>query len=543
MQRKLAITVAILSIFSCAPLCARQRDVEARSPLGKSHANSFVSGGPAEGSNGNPDALVAGDNADLAKASTGEAQPKPAPAPSGPHKLGPLNVSVNWRFRTEAWDFFQPTTGQNAYAFEHSLLKIGIGQKSEAFEWLLEGATDAILNLPNDAVRPAPAGQLGLGGTYFAANGGDQTIASGFLKQAYVSFKLPANTWAKLGRFTFLDGAEVQPKDKTLATLINTRVAQRLIGDFSFSAVQRSFDGAQLGIKAGASNITLFGARPTEGVYQSQGMDELNINLFYGSFSLPVTTKNNDGELRVFAIGYMDDRSGILKTDNRSAAARTADNAQIRIATYGADYVHVLHTAQQGQFDVLGWGAFQTGGWGVQRQQADAFVGEFGWQPPALHSISPWLSAGYSYGSSDSNPTDNVHGTFFQIMPTPRPYDRFPFYNMMNNEDFYGSAVFRMPHALVVRSELHALRLASAKDLWYGGGGAFQGTTFGYTGRPSGGARSLANVWDASLDMPLRYGFSVTLYYAYAWGKSVVSSSFPGGPSGQFGYVETNFHF
>jgi hypothetical protein len=272
-------------------------------------------------------------------------------------------------------------------------------------------------------------------------------------------------------------------------------------------------------------------------------MDELNINLFYGSFTLPVTTKNNAGELRVFAIGYMDDRAGVLKTDNRTAPVRTADKAQIRIGTCGADYVHVLHTDHEGQFDILGWGAFQSGGWGAQKQQAEAFVGEFGWQPPALHLMNPWFNAGYSFGSGDSNSTDNIHGTFFQIMPTPRPYDRFPFYNMMNNEDFYGSAAFRLPHALAVRSELHALRLASAKDLWYGGGGAFQGNTFGYTGRPSGGARSLANVWDASLDVPLRYGFSVTMYYAYAWGKSVIANSFPGGPNGQFGYVETNFHF
>src|SRR5260370_25505709 len=73
---------------------------------------------------------------------------KPAPAPSKHNKLGPLNVSVNWRFRTEAWDWFQPPTGQNSYAFDHSLLRIGLGQKSEAFEWLLEGAADAIVHLP-----------------------------------------------------------------------------------------------------------------------------------------------------------------------------------------------------------------------------------------------------------------------------------------------------------------------------------------------------------------------------------------------------------
>jgi hypothetical protein len=473
---------------------------------------------------------------------SGGAPPKPAPAKDRPRKLGPFDVTVTWRFRTEAWDFFQPPSGQNAYAFEHSLLKIGIGQKGEAFEWMIEGAADAVFDLPPSAVQPGRLGQLGLGGTYYAANGNVRNTASGFLKQAYIGFKFPLKANARLGRFTFLDGAEAHPKDKTLATLINTRIAQRLIGDFSFSAVQRSFDGMQLGFDAGNSNFTFFGARPTEGVYQIRGMDELDINLFYGAFNVPISTKNNAGELRIFAIGYMDDRAGVLKTDNRPVAVRTADTNQIRIATYGADYVHVLHTNHDGQFDFLGWGAFQSGGWGVQTQRAKAFVGELGWQPP-VHVINPWFSAGYSYGSGDSNPNDNIHGTFFQIMPTPRPYDRFPFYNMMNNEDFYGSALFRLPRSFAVRSELHALRLANPQDLWYAGGGALQSNTFGYTGRASGGARSLANVWDVSLDVPLRYGFSITTYYAHAWGKSVIANIFPAGTNGQFGYVETNFRF
>jgi len=96
---------------------------------------------------------------------------------------------------------------------------------------------------------------------------------------------------------------------------------------------------------------------------------------------------------------------------------------------------------------------------------------------------------------------------------------------------------------VIARSELHALRLAAAQDLWYSGGGAFQPSSFGYSGRTSGGARSLANVWDMSLDFPLRYGFSVTLYYAHAWGKSVIAGIYPAGTSAQLGYVETNFRF
>jgi hypothetical protein len=54
-------------------------------------------------------------------------------------------------------------------------------------------------------------------------------------------------------------------------------------------------------------------------------------------------------------------------------------------------------------------------------------------------------------GSGDGNPNDNTHGTFFQVLPTPRPYARFPFFNMMNNEDTFGMLILR-PHAKVTTS-------------------------------------------------------------------------------------------
>src|SRR2546430_16365020 len=96
--------------------------------------------------------------------------------------------------------------------------------------------------------------------------------------------------------FTFLDGAEVTPKDKSLATLVSTRITQRLIGDFGFSAVGRSYDGAQLAFNTHAGNFTLLGARPTRGVYQVDAMGELDIDLFYGAYTVPVNLTKSSGE-------------------------------------------------------------------------------------------------------------------------------------------------------------------------------------------------------------------------------------------------------
>ncbi len=467
---------------------------------------------------------------------------KKEPTPPPKHKLGPLEISVNWRTRAEGWNWFEGKTGNSDYGLWDSLLRIGIGQTGDRFDWFIEGEQPSILGLPNNAVVAAPQGQLGLGGSYYAANNDHTNVANGFVKQAFVNFKHLGPAGLKVGRFEYFDGLEVKPKDPLLATIIQTRISSRLISNFAFTAVQRSFDGVQVALESGQNNVTFFGARPTKGVFQVQGEGELDVDAYYGAYTRSVKTSESAAELRVFALGYIDHRTTVLKTDNRPAAVRAADLDKIEIETWGADYVHVVNTSSAGNFDFLGWGVVQTGSWGKLAQHADAFVGEAGWQPP-VKVLKPWLSVGYSYGSGDSNPKDGRHGTFFQVLPTPRQYARFPFYNMMNNEDWYGTLNLRPTSKLLLRSEAHALRLANANDLWYSGGGAFQPKTFGYTGRPSNGFRGLGNVWDLSADYQLTKSFGTTFYYGHAWGKSVIAKIYPNDANGQLIFLETNYHF
>ena len=470
--------------------------------------------------------------------------PSPAPASNAPpkHKLGPLEISVNWRTRAEGWNWFQGDTGNSDYGFWNSLLRAGIGQTGERFDWFVEGEQPSILGLPNDAVVPAPQGQLGLGGTYYAANNNHTNEANGFVKQAFVNIKRLGPAGLKIGRFEYFDGGEVKPSDPLLATVVQTRIMHRLVSNFGFSAVQRAFDGVQLSLNSGQNNFTFLGARPTEGVFQVKGMDELDVDVYSGTYTRTFDKGRNVGDLRIFGIGYVDHRTLALKTDNRPQAVRAADEGKIEIGTYGMDYVHIYHAQNAGNFDLVLWGALQNGSWGGQSQHAAAFVTEAGWQLP-VRVLQPWFSVGYSYGSGDGDPNNGRHSTFFQLLPTPRPYARFPFYNMMNNEDVYGTLNVRPSSKLSLRTEAHALRLASASDLWYSGGGAFQPKTFGYTGRPSHGNRGLANVWDMSADYQVTRSFSTTLYYGHAWGKGVVESIYPKDASGQFIFLETNFHF
>ena len=439
------------------------------------------------------------------------------------------------------WDWFQGVPGtNNSYPYSGNLFRFSFSESLESFDWQLEFSVPVLLGLPNNAVAPGAQGQLGLGAAYYVANNKSQYSAMIFAKQGFVRFRNNRQS-LKMGRFEYLDGSEVTPKDSTLADLKRDRVSARLIGNFGFTDVQRSLDGVQYLYNEGPNTFTFVGARPTRGVFQTDGWGEINIAVGYAAYTRQWTSGAYSSETRAMGI-YYDDWRPILKTDNRPLAARESDLDNIRIFTFGGHHLGALHT-NAGTIDVLAWAVGQTGDWGRLIQRSYAYDFEGGFQPDILPSVRPWLHAAYTLGSGDGNPNDRTHGTFFQILPTPRLFARFPFYNMENTRDAMGTIILRPGKVVTISSEFHSLALANPKDLWYSGGGAFQPWTFGYTGRSAGGAKSLANLYDTNLALRMRRNVVTTFYYGYAQGRAAIAAIYPQGHNGAFGLAELDYKF
>jgi hypothetical protein len=469
--------------------------------------------------------------------------PKPAPSPA-PIKIGGVTFSGSIRGRFESWDWFETGAANNNYNFGAATLRLSLSQQRDRFEWQIEGAFPLLINLPDDAIAPAPQGQLGLGASYFAANG--RQDAGAFIKQGFIRFKGISGDKAsslRIGRFEFGDGTETMPADASLATIKRDHIAQRLIGAFAFSHVGRSFDGAQYVRNAASGNFTFVAARPTEGVFQLRGWGELDVDFYYGAFTRPFKTKSSESDLRVFALHYHDGRR-VPKTDNRPQALRAADNEKIRVTTIGGHYITTFK-AGSGKMDALLWGAGQFGDWGNLDQRSGAIAAEVGYQFSGgiADKIKPWLRAGYFRSTGDGDPTDSTHGTFFQVLPTPRVYARFPFYNLMNNEDVFAQLRLKPHTKVALRADVHHLRLSRARDLWYMGGGAFQQKSFGYVGRPSNGDKTLGTMVDLSVDWNLTPQTSLTVYIAGVRGGGVAERIYPDGRSARFAYIELTRRF
>ncbi len=113
----------------------------------------------------------------------------------------------------------------------------------------------------------------------------------------------------------------------------------------------------------------------------------------------------------------------------------------------------------------------------------------------------------------------------------------------MNLTDGFGEVMLRPSKRFTIRSDVHSLSLSSKSDLWYSGGGAFQPSTFGFNGRPSNGATSLATLYDISGDYKMKHGFSAGLYFGYAVGGEVIKKIYPVDSNGALGFTELNYRF
>lgn len=455
-----------------------------------------------------------------------------------------IKLAFSTRVRGEFVDFFRPPSAspgaENRYDFLGTQTRFGTEIQLPHARLVLAVQETLLANVPTDAIAPSPIGALGTGAVYFQ-NTSKSFQQEPFLKLGFLELRHRGLT-AQLGRFEIRDGLETIPTNPSLLFLKRERISERLVGPFDFTHVTRSFDGGLFVWDRPAWNVTAYGTKPTQGGFEISANPEIDDIVLAGASvtakRLPEQPFPFDG--RVFYLYYDDARENVVKVDNRPLPERQADTKAIRLHTIGAHAI-ALGRAGPGEADLLLWGLVQTGRWGELDQTSWAFAVEAGYQMASLPT-SPWLRVGFDRSSGDPDPSDGTHETFFQILPTARRYARFPFFNLMNDQDLFAQ-ILLAPHPLVlIQAEYHWLSLTESGDLWYSGGGATNGTLFGYSGIPSGGHRELAHLIDLSASWRILPELSVNAYISHAFGQSVVGSTFAG-HGATYGFIETFVSF
>ena len=455
-----------------------------------------------------------------------------------------VTPTLSERVRGEFTDWFRPPAGAapagaQRYNFFASQFRAGVRVTLPRVQLVAEMQDTRLVGLPDDASLAPPIGNLGPGATYFAHTH-DTDQGEPFLKLAHLTLRQSGFS-ATVGRFEYSDGLETIPGDPALAQLKRQRIGERLVGPFAFTHVTRSFDGVRGAFDSPAWNATAVAVRPTHGGFEVSANREIGD---VGLAGLALTKKGlpwlETSDLRLFWLYYEDARDNPLKVDNRPLAVRAADHDEIAVHSVGAHAVAVAD-AGPGRVDGLLWGTVQKGEWGRDGHDAWAWAAEAGYQLPRL-PLAPWLRVGWNRSSGDDDPTDGHHDTFFQLIPTPRTYALFPFYNLMNIDDVFAQLLFQ-PHTRVQgRIDYHRLRVTEGGDLWYSGGGATNDDVFGFAGSPAAGRRGLAHVVDLSLTVTLPWRLTLGGYYGHAFGGEVVGATFAGRDA-DYGFVEATYRY
>ncbi len=475
-----------------------------------------------------------------------ESKPAPSPFAIPPLEMeGPfgskLRLEVANRIRGEFVDWFEPKPGsatpENRYDFVGNKFQIGVR--------LTRDPVEAFVQFENATVANLPSAGVGVGSIYFA-NTAYTPQSGSFVRNAWLKWKAPFDlTGLSLtgGRQLYSDGMDAPAKDPMVSWVQANRLGQRLIGPFDYTHVGRSFDGGKVAYDDERWSVTGFGFVPTRGGFEVNGNGEIDITLAGGALNLKESAELGRTIARLQYIYYADDRD-LVFLDNRPLRRRQADRGEpAHIHTVGGSAVHV-EPLGPGAVDAMAYGFAQVGDWQSQRQDSYAWGTELGYRLTETWA-KPWLRLGFNLGSGDKDPNDDVHATFFQLLPTAWLYAQFPFYNMMNDQDAFAQLVLQPHPRVTLRLDLlHWLRTTSSLDLAYFGGGATKNDFFGYgsTGTPRGGASSLALLSHVMLTVKPVDPLTISFFYAHAWGQSVIANNFAELPA-NYGFIEATVSF
>jgi len=181
------------------------------------------------------------------------------------------------------------------------------------------------------------------------------------------------------------------------------------------------------------------------------------------------------------------------------------------------------------QWDGLVWTAVQTGSWYEQSHRAASIATQGGHQWLARR-WQPWLRAGYLYASGDGNPSDNRHGTFFEMRRPFANMRRSALYSQMNNTDVFAQVLAKPRPNRQRAHRLAPRRPRIVRDGGTIGSGATQerGSIFGFRDASVRLARDTCTSEEGSVDYAITPHWSITGYVAVARGGPVVAPAFPG---------------
>ena len=400
---------------------------------------------------------------------------------------GETREILNFRLFGEA--FHTPSADSSrdqSYAMLHGRLRGGFELKNDQFSVLALLQAAGTTGIPDN-------GAFGIGRAYYAANG-ETSPGKIWAIEFYARYQSPAFK-VVVGRTRFTSAGEARTGVKYLDWVKKRRLQERLIGNWDWVNVGRRYDGIAVGFGGEKARIDAFGFRPLQGGINYNDAYEwfTNLVIYGGSVTSLYDQLIPKSEVQVFYIYYDDSRPA-------TRANPTVVDGDIKISTIGASWL-----VGDERDDLLAWFAYQFGDWGVEPQEALAFLFEVG----RSVGSSGKFRLGYAQASGDDTdthgsviPTDDKHKSFYNLLPTNHKWYGAMDYNAFSNlRTLYVTYNHTFNQQWSGRAALHGFNLFNRRDAWYGGSGPFNDAALGYAGRRSSGENFQSSKIGQELDV------------------------------------------
>ena len=225
----------------------------------------------------------------------------------------------------------------------------------------------------------------------------------------------------QIGRMGYLSGSEAPSGVPKIETVKRQRLDARLVGEFEWSIYQRAFDGVRVDVTRPRWRATGVAFMPTQGGFARAASTTMREVVVAGATlsSRPTSAPGRKTQVQAFGWQYHDARNVTQRPDN---TGRTSPGVDIDVSTVGATLLGA-YPIGSGR-PMYSRGASRRRGSGTATITAPPrwrVEGGYQWTKAPWR---PWLRAGLFHASGDDDPADDLHGTFFPLLPTVRRFSQ-----------------------------------------------------------------------------------------------------------------------
>ncbi len=310
----------------------------------------------------------------------------------------------------------------------------------------------------------------------------------------------------------------------------------RLVGNFGWSNIGRSFDGLRLAYTAGSWRMDVWGTSTKQygtnvGADPDPTKESGDSQQFYGIYTA-VKAASFSIEPYLFYL---------LDTGNPSGTAITdpAARGQNRV-TAG---LRVDGKIAEDAVDLTGEVAYQTGSMKARGTtpksdiSASAFAVKTGYTMPV--TMKPRIGIEYDRASGDDDPSDDKFKTFENLFPTNHPhYGYMDYVGWRNMQDLRVSLGAKPTEVSGVSLDYHRFQLIEKADHWYRASGAIFMTT-----PPGNSETDLGQELDVVASTVIKERFRLEAGYARFFPGDYVKVNSSAHDPSDFVYLQTKMDF